>query len=153
MRQQTYTTTIAAGPRGGRIIPVPFDPDAAWGSKDRHYVVGSVAGMPIRGNLTMVDGGPALQVGPSWCQDPSVDPGRVVDVVLEPEGPQFDDLPKELASALAADPVARRRFEALATFYRKAFVDPIASAKGAETRARRAAQVVEALREGRQTYR
>ena len=102
---------------------------------------------------TPIDGGHAIHVGPSWCQHPSVAPGRVVEVILEPEGPQFDDLPEELTTALQADPDARRRFESLATFYRKGFVDPIASAKGADTRARRAAQVVEALRAGRQTYR
>ena len=153
MRRQTYTATIGAGPRGGRLIPVPFDPDAAWGAKDRHYVTGSVAGMPVRGTVAAVDGGRAIQVGPSWCQDPRVAPGQVVEVILEPEGPQFDELPEELAVALGADPDARRRFESLATFYRKGFVDPIASAKGADTRARRATQVVEALRAGRQTYR
>ena len=153
MRQQAYTTTIAAAPRGGRIIPVPFDPDAAWGAKDRHYVSGTVAGMPVRGQVTAVDDGHAIQVGPSWCQHPAVGPGRVVEVILEPEGPQFEDLPAELATALQADPDARRQFESLATFYRKGFVDPIASAKGADTRARRAAQVVESLNAGRRTYR
>lgn len=151
--QQSFSTTIVAGPRGARVIPVPFDPDSAWGRKDRHHVAGSVAGVPIRGQVTVADAGWAIQVGPSWCQDPAVGPGRTVDVILEPEGPQFEDLPAELAAALAADPEVRRTFESLATFYRKGFVGPIAAAKGADTRVRRAQQVVEALRAGRQTYR
>ena len=150
MRQRAFTTTIEAGPSGAQIIPLPFDPDAAWGSKDRHHVAGTVAGIPIRGALMAVEGGWAIQVGPSWGGGPGVGAGRVVAVVLEPEGPQFDDLPVELRSALAADPEVRRQFESLATFYRKGFVDPIAAAKGADTRVRRAHQVLEALRAGRQ---
>ena len=153
MRARAYTTTIAAGPRDARIIPVPFDPDDAWGAKDRHYVAGTVNGNPVRGQVTTTASGWAIQVGPSWCRDPRVGPGRVVDVTIEPEGPQFDDLPTELATALAAEPGARRQFESLATFYRNGFVDPIASAKQEATRIRRAQQVVEALQAGRRTYR
>lgn len=153
MRQQAFTTTIKPGPRGARVIPVPFDPDSAWGTKDRHHVTGTVAGIPIRGALVSTDRGWGIQVGPAWGGGPSVGAGSVVAVVLEPEGPQFDELPVELASALAADPDARRRCESLATFYRKGFVEPIVAGKGAATRVRRAEHVVQALRAGRRTYR
>ena len=114
---------------------------------------GTVGGRGIRGSLSILDGRTALEVGPAWCRDPSVAPGRTVEVSLWPEGPQFDDLPIELADALAADPEARRAFESLATFYRNGFVEPIATAKQAATRERRAGQVVEALRAGRREYR
>ncbi len=77
---------------------------------------------------------------------------RTVEVRLEPEGPQLETVPDELRIALEADPVSRRAFESLATFYRKGFVDPIASAKGVGTRERRTAQVIEALRAGRREY-
>ena len=153
-RVRAYRVTIESRPRGaGQAIPVPFDPDAAWGAKDRHYVAGTVAGWGIRGSLSILDGRTVLEGGPSWCRDPSVAPGRTVEVVLWPEGPQFHDLPVELAEVLRADPDARRRFEALATHYRIEFVRPIATAKQPATRERRAHQVVGALRAGRQTYR
>lgn len=152
-RARVFEATIERGPRNGRIIPLPFDPNEVWGEKDRHHVAGTVAGQGIRGALDHAHDRWELRAGPSWCRYPSVAPGRTVDVVLEPEGPQIDDLPDELAAALRADAEARRAFESLATFYRNGFVDPIASAKRPETRARRATQVLEALRAGRRTYR
>jgi hypothetical protein len=152
-RARAYRTTIEPRRRGGQAIPVPFDPDEAWGAKDRHYVAGTVGGWGIRGSLSVLDGRTILEVGPSWCRDPGVAPGRTVEVVLWPEGPQFDDLPAELADVLEADPAARRRFESLASHYRIELVRPIATAKQPATRERRARQVIEALHAGRQTYR
>ena len=55
----------------------------------------------------------------------------------------------DIAAALTAAPDARRQFESLATFYRNGFVDWIESAKRPETRAKRIADTVAALRAGR----
>ena len=146
---QTFTITLESRPRGGVVVPVPFAPGDVWRDRDRWYVHGTIGGFRVRGAIELVDGEASMTLGPSWCRDPSVAAGRTVEVVLAPEGPQADTVPDELASALAADPAARRAFESLATFYRKGFVQPLAAAKQASTRERRAAQVVEALRAGR----
>ena len=90
-----------------------------------------------------------MTLGPVWCRDPSVGGGRTVEVVLQPEGPQLETVPLELAVALRADDEARRTFESLATSYRNGFVRPITDAKEAATRERRAAGVIDALRAGR----
>ncbi len=55
----------------------------------------------------------------------------------------------DLADALRAEPVAQRFFESLATFYRKGFVDWVESAKRPDTRAKRIAETVAALKQGR----
>jgi hypothetical protein len=153
MRAQSFIATLEPRARGGTTVAVAFDPDAAWGPKDRHYVAGTIGGQPMRGTIEPTDGRWEIHLGPAWCRDPSVASGATVEVVLQPEGPQVDDLPAELRDALRADPVARRRFESLATFYRKGFADPIVAAKQPATRERRAGQVMEALRAGRRTYR
>ena len=74
--------------------------------------------------------------------------GDRVAVRLEPEGPQLDDLGPELRAALDADPAARRAFESLATFYRKAIVREVDGAKRPETRQRNLAAAMDRLRSG-----
>ncbi len=152
MDGQRCTTTVEARPRGGSTIPIGFDPVAAWGERERFIVHGTIQGRGVRGAITRVADRWVMELGPTWCRDAAVAPGNAVEVVLVPEGPQVDDIPVELAELLRADHDARRAFEGLATFYRKAFVQPIAEAKQATTRTRRAQQVMAALAEGRRTY-
>jgi len=148
MRTRRFDATVEAHRNGGIAIRVPFDPDEAWGAKDRHYVAGSIHGFRARGRLVNRGSDPYLELGPSWCRTGVVNPGDRVPVVLEPEGPQFDDLPPDLRDALAADPAARRAFESLATFYRNGFVRGVETAKRPDTRARRIAETIDALRAG-----
>ena len=149
MREQRFQATAEGRPRGGIAVLIPFDPDEAWGAKDRHYVAGSIEGIRVRGPLVSRDGDAWLELGPSWCRSGRVGPGDPVAVVLAPEGPQLDELAPDLQSALIEDPQARRTFESLATFYRSGFVRGIEDAKRPETRARRIAETVEALHAGR----
>jgi hypothetical protein len=147
-REMTFVTTIRARPRGGITVALPFDPDAAWGQKDQHYVSGTIGGFAFRGS---VEPGPAsaLELGPSWCRDPSVGAGARVAVAVRPEGPQLDTMASDIAVAIGADAGGRRFFESLATFYRKGFVDWIEQAKRPETRAARIEATVAALKERR----
>jgi uncharacterized protein YdeI (YjbR/CyaY-like superfamily) len=59
------------------------------------------------------------------------------------------EMPDELERALAQSPPARRGFDGLPPSYRKQYVLWVASAKQAGTRARRAAEAVELLKQGR----
>ena len=55
-------------------------------------------------------------------------------------------IPPELAAALASDPAASAAFDALAPSRRREHADHVGAAKRAETRLRRAAEVMAALR-------
>jgi Bacteriocin-protection, YdeI or OmpD-Associated/Domain of unknown function (DUF1905) len=143
---QRFSTRLAARPKGGFRLELPFDPATAWGSRLRFHVAGSVAGHPVRGEVTSDGGGPALELGPSWCRDPRMVDGLQVDVELDLEGPA---MPDDLAAELSGEPGARSFFEALPSFYRKNFVRSIDTAKRPETRARRVAAIAAALRDGR----
>ncbi len=146
---RTFRARVAAGPRGALVIAVPFDPDAAWGDKPRHHVNGTVAGRTIRAALTREDGW-RLKLGPAWARDNPVSAGDEVEVVLAPEGPQRPALDADIAAALEADPRAAAFFDGLAQFYRKGFLTWIAGTKARpEERARRIAQMVRLLAEGR----
>jgi len=73
--------------------------------------------------------------------------GSQVEVVFEAEGPQRDDLPIDVAAALTADPQAGEAFDALAQFYRRAFLDWIdATKRRPDQRPLRVAEMVELLR-------
>jgi uncharacterized protein YdeI (YjbR/CyaY-like superfamily) len=84
-----------------------------------------------------------------WARDCGVVAGSDVVVVLEPEGPQRDDLAPDLAAALAGEPVAGEFWDGLAQFYRKAYVRWIdATKRSPELRAERIAEVVDLCRRG-----
>ena len=89
---------------GGVAVHVPFDPAAAWGDKERHYVTGTIQGHRVRGTLTAVGDANYLLLGPAWCRDPRVGAGAHVTVSLAPEGPQFSSLASDLQAALGAEP-------------------------------------------------
>src|SRR5437868_5082778 len=145
---QRFTATITeSGARS--YIALPFDPDEAWGAKDRHYVSGQVGRCRIRGALVLTGLGFVLPLGPAWRRDNDVAAGATVDVVLAPEGPLVESLDTDIASALVADPKAGTLFRSIAPFYRKNFIRWIESAKRPETRAARIAEMVKTLAAGR----
>jgi hypothetical protein len=149
MSARRFTATVAAAPRGHIAIPVPFDPDAVWGTKSRHLVGGTVDGKRIRGSVEAVGDSYAFTLGPAWVRDCGVEVGSTVEVVLEPEGPQRDDLAPDLAAALTANPAAGAFFDSLAQFYRKAYVRWIeATKRRPDVRAERIAEVIRLLESG-----
>lgn len=153
------TTSTANAPRrfiatvaesGARTqVALPFDPDDAWGAKDRHYVHGTVGGHGIRGLLAPTALGAALPLGPVWLRGAGVAPGDEVEVVLTPEGPLLESLGADVVAALEGDAAAARLFRSMAPFYRKNFIRWIESAKRPETRAARIAETVKTLADGR----
>ena len=147
--QRRFTTTVVQGPKRRALVPLPFDPAQAWGHKPAHALTGSVNGMAVRAVVEPLDDRWAILLGPAWRRDCGIGPGDQVDVVLEPEGPQRDDLADDLAAALDVDPAAAAFFDGLAQFYRRAYLRWIDGAtRRPEERAVRIAEVVSLLRAG-----
>jgi uncharacterized protein YdeI (YjbR/CyaY-like superfamily) len=70
-------------------------------------------------------------------------------VVLEPEGPQRDDLEPDIVAALDAEPDAGVFFDSLAQFYRRAYLRWIdGTRRRPDVRAERIAEMVELLKAG-----
>lgn len=131
------------------IVPLPFDPDEAWGTKERHHVRGTVHGATFRGPLARREDGWAIVLGAAWLRDNPLPVGVPVEVTIEAEGPQDGDLPPDFAAALAEAPEAKAFFDALATFYRKGYLTWLDGAKKPEAkRAARIAEIVGYLNEG-----
>ena len=147
--EKAFTAIAEGRPGGGISIKLPFDPAAAWGERERYDLTGTINGHKVRGKLTSRAGGHSLDLGPAWCRDATVVVGAHIVVVLAPEGPQLGAMAADIAAALEAVPDARRFFESLPTFYRKNFNRWIEGAKRPETRAKRIAETVAALKSGK----
>ncbi len=62
---ERFTTTIARS--GSRTyLVIPFDPNEAWGVRQRHYVTGSINGASIRGSLGSDGSQFFLPLGAAW---------------------------------------------------------------------------------------
>jgi hypothetical protein len=144
-----YATSVTRDAQGRVIVPVPFDPDRVWGAKPRHHVTGSVNGRQVRAVIETVEGGLGFTLGPAWRRDCGVGAGDQVQVQLTPEGPQRGELAADLAAALDDNPAAGEFFDALAQFYRKAYLSWIdATRRSPERRAERIGVVVQLLADG-----
>jgi hypothetical protein len=147
-----FQAVLQPGPRGGAFVRLPFGPADAWGARDRYHVRGRIGGLGVRGALLEQDGGFVLPVGPAWLRGCSIRPGTELTIELEPEGIQLDDLDDDVAEALRAEPEAARFFEALAQFYRTAYLKWLDGAKRRPAvRQERLSAFVELLKAGRKS--
>jgi hypothetical protein len=69
MDRQTCVVIVEPRPRGGSIIPIAFDPVAAWGDRDEFYVHGTIQGRGVRGSITRDGQRWIMSLGPAWCRD------------------------------------------------------------------------------------
>jgi hypothetical protein len=145
-----FDAIVTADQRGRVFVPLPFGPDDAWGSKDRHRVAGTVNGMGVRAVVEPLGEGHGIVLGPAWRRHCGIAPGDDVAVVLMPEGPQRADLAPDVAAALDAEPAAGAFFDSLAQFYRNAYLRWIdATKRSPDKRTARIAEMVELLKAGR----
>ena len=147
--RQRFTATLVSDRRQRVFVPVPFDPDQVWGTKAEHHIHGTVNGMGVRGVVEPLADGRGVVLGPAWRRDCGLAAGDIVDVSLEPEGPQRGDLADDLAAALDGNPQAGAFFDSIAQFYRRAYLRYIdATKRRPEERAARIAEVVGLLAAG-----
>ena len=90
-----------------------------------------------------------MVIGAAWRRDCGLSPGDKVAAALAPEGPHRKDLPADIAGALAAEPAAAAFFDAVAPFYRKAYLTwADTNLRKPDVRAARVAQMVALLKAG-----
>lgn len=131
-----------------QIVAVPSEAVAALGGKKVKRVLATLNGhAPERlGLLPQAGGGRYLLLRKELCQQLGLRFGQEIDVTLAPDPePDRIDLPEELAEALAAWPAAEAAYQPLNNALKRAMARHVAAAKQAETRARRAVELVERL--------
>ena len=145
-----FRTTIVQSGKTATGIVVPEAVMEALGAGRRPPVRVTIGGYTYRSTVATVDGNPMVGLSAENRAGAGVAGGDEVevDVVLDTEKREVA-VPPELAAALDAEPRARATFDALSNSNKSWHVLQVTGAKTEETRQRRIAKSIEALREGR----
>lgn len=131
-------------------IQVPAEIVAHLGSSKRPAVLVTINGHTYRSTVAPVGGVSMLPISAENRMLARVSAGDEVEVEVEPDtGPREVSLPPDFQEALDRDAEARRFFDELSYSNKQRFVLSIEGARTTETRLRRIAKAMEALREGR----
>lgn len=144
-----FTTTIqGSGNKSG--IEVPEDVVNALGAGRRPPVVVTINGASYRSSIAVMGGQNLIGLSAANRELTGASAGDTLEVDLELDTePRVMDVPEDLAAALADEPEAQAFYAALNYSSQRRYVEPIAAAKTAETRARRIAKVVDDLKAGK----
>ena len=130
-------------------ITPPIDVLEMYGTRGRVPVRGTINGFPFRSSLMPCGGPHMIPVNKALCQGAGVQPGDVVDVVMERDAePRTVEAPPALKKELAKSGKARERWEKLSFTHKKEMANSIRHAKQEETRERRLAKVMRVLKTG-----
>ena len=132
-------------------IEIPEEIVLALGAGKRPPVVLTVNGYAYRNTVAVMGGAYLVGLSAAHRAASGLAGGDTVevDVVLD-TAPRTVEVPSDLAAALDADPAARATFDGLSNSNKGWHVSQIVGAKTDETRQRRIARSVDALRAGRQ---
>ena len=145
-----FRTTIMAAGKTAAGFEVPAEVVQALGAGRRPPVRVTINGYTYRNTVAVMGGTYMIGVSNEHRTSSGARAGDVVDIDLELDtAPREVAVPPELAAALAADPAARATFEGLSYSNKSWHALQVTGAKTEETRQRRIAKSIEALRAGR----
>ena len=145
-----FHTTIQQTGKTAAGIRIPDEVVEALGSGRRPPVRVTIRGYTYRNTVAVMGGEYWIGVSAEHRAAAGVAGGDEVEVELELDtAPREVEVPADFAAALDAEPAARRTFDALSYSNRSWHVLSVTGAKTEETRQRRIAKSVAALREGR----
>jgi hypothetical protein len=145
LRSKTFKTTIY---RNGGIcfIPLGFDPTPVFG-KVRAPVRVTLNGYTYRSTIAVMGGPPCIPLRKSHREAAGLEGGETLDVRLDLDLEKREvKPPADLVKALKAAPPAWDRWRELSYSHQREYAEAIADAKKPETRARRIAGAVRAVR-------
>ncbi|ROP72272.1 YdeI/OmpD-associated family protein [Curtobacterium sp. PhB115] len=142
-----FTTTVLLARKTATGLPVPSAVIDALGAGKRPPVVVTInGGYTYRSTVGVMNEQFLVPLSASHREAAGIAAGDTVEVRLEIDAlPRVVDVPEDLAAALQEAGV-RAAFDTLSNSRQRALADPVSQAKAPETRARRIAQAVEALR-------
>jgi hypothetical protein len=145
-----FRATLQLGGKTATGIEVPTEVVERLGAGKRPPVRVTIKGHTYRTTIAPMGGRFMLPVSADNRTSAGVVAGDEVDIdlALDTE-PREVSVPPDLAEALDADPDAKQHFDGLSYSHKLRHVLAIEGAKTAETRQRRVAKAVSALREGR----
>jgi hypothetical protein len=145
-----FRTTVERTGKTATGIEVPVTVVEGLGAGKRPAVRVTMNGHTYRSTVASMDGRFLIGVSAENRAAARVAGGDVVDVDVELDTqPRRVEVPKDLAEAFKRDGTAKATFEKLSHSNQRWHVESIEGAKTDETRQRRIAKSVAALREGR----
>ena len=145
-----FRTTLLQSDKTAVGMEVPPAIVDALGAGKRPKVLVTVRGYTYRSSVAVMGGAYMIGVSAENRVGAGVQGGDEVDVELELDtAPREVAVPADFAAALVAEPVAQRTFDALSYSNKSWHTYQIEGAKTDETRQRRIAKSIAALREGR----
>jgi hypothetical protein len=145
-----FRTTIVQSGKNTTGIQVPDEVVEALGSGKRPAVKVTVNGYSYRSTVASMSGVFIISLSAEHRAGAGVGGGDEVEVDLELDSaPREVTVPPELVAALDAEPAARATFDGLSYSNKSWHVLQVTGAKTEETRQRRIARSVEALKQGR----
>jgi hypothetical protein len=146
-----FRTTVLQGGKTATGIEVPPEIVEGLGRGKRPAVTVTINGYTYRNTVAVMGGAYMIGISAENRAGARVKGGDEVDVDIELDtAPREVEVPADFGAALDAEPAARRTFDALSYSNKSWHTLQIAGAKTEETRQRRIAKSIEALREGRQ---
>lgn len=152
-KKHSFTATIQNAGGGGAFVEVPFDVEAAFGSK-KPKVMAFIDGVPYRGTLVRMGTECHLllilksireQIGKSF--------GDKVKITVEPDiEPRLIVVPTELKKAFKTEKEAKAFFDKLSYTHQREYVQWINEAKREETRQARLLKTIEMLKKSRKAH-
>ena len=150
--QRFRTKLLSQGPGGAwTCLELPFDAAAAFGSRARVSVRGTLNGFPFRSSIFPDGkGGHTMMVNKAMQAGARAAPGQTVSVEMEPDtvAPRVA-VPADLRRALARSKTARQTWDRLTPRARRDYVAWLDDAKKDETRTRRVQLAIERLAQGK----
>jgi hypothetical protein len=137
------------GQEGSEVAAIkpPFDVIETFQRKGRVPVKGTINGFPYRSSLMNMGDGHMMVINAGMRAGAKCKAGDVVAVVRELDtGERTVEVPAYLKKIIAADPKAKEFWEKLSFTHRKEYVREIEEAKRPETREKRLAAMMDALR-------
>ncbi len=128
----------------------PFDVTEVFQRKGRVPVKGTINGFPFRSSLMNMGGGHMMAVNTQLRAGAHCKGGDTVDVLMElDEDERTVEVPAYLKKIINSDAKAKGFWRNLSFTHQKEYVREIEGAKRPETREKRIAAMMDALRKGR----
>jgi hypothetical protein len=130
-------------------ISPPVDVPKFFGTRARVPIRGTINGYPFRSSLMPCGERRMMPVNRKLCAGAGVQPGDIVDVVMErDEEERTVEAPAVLSKELAKNKAAQANWEKLSFTHKKEMALAIAGAKQEATRTRRLGKVMQILKTG-----
>jgi hypothetical protein len=145
----TFTTTLLLHGKTATGFEVPIEIVEALGAGKKPPVKVTINGYTYRSTVAVMGGKFLCGVAAEHRGPAGVKAGDTVEIDLQLDTEKREvEIPDDVAKTLKANPRALAAFEKLSYSHKRAHVEPIATAKAADTRQRRIDKLITMLSEG-----